>query len=313
MQPRSDSGKPALAPLQTTVAGRDLVVIPFAVQIPGRGTTPPHISVDVVSVDASTGRQVSSALVDLDSEVTDLRYFDVVPVGISGQTVILRVTSMYYTTVIQTYAVDLLSGRTLWRNGNFAVQAVVGSTAVGTTTPNGSGPYSVAGVNVMDGKTVWTGSDSALLDASIFPAGPSNVVTFTSEGPGGYTMQVIQADTGAVKADQKGDFNRAGCYYDGRATVVCAGYRWTAAFDATTLEPLWSLPDTGTNRIAPTVTAVWHGIVYGTTDNGPVALDARTGQDKPNSPGASPYIVDSYVGVGVDTANHLAVVYPADG
>ena len=60
------------------------------------------------------------------------------------------------------------------------------------------------------------------------------------------------------------------------------------------------------------MTAVWHGLIYGSTANGPVILDARTGQDKVTSPGADPSIVDAYVGIEVDPTGKEVLAYPAD-
>lgn len=52
------------------------------------------------------------------------------------------------------------------------------------------------------------------------------------------------------------------------------------ALDSTTGRLLWQLPDKASGRIAPSVTAIWHGAVYGSTENGAVVLDARTGADR---------------------------------
>lgn len=70
------------------------------------------------------------------------------------------------------------------------------------------------------------------------------------------------------------------CRHDGRRTIVCGTDEFAVAYDARSGKRLWRLPDKAGDRVAPEVTAVWHGIVYGRTDNGAVALDARTGQDK---------------------------------
>ncbi len=54
-------------------------------------------------------------------------------------------------------------------------------------------------------------------------------------------------------------------------------------FDDNTGKKVWGWsgkPDT-TPRVVPEVTAIFHGVVYGYTDNGVVMLDGRTGQDIP--------------------------------
>nr|WP_237281897.1 hypothetical protein [Streptomyces griseochromogenes] len=42
---------------------------------------------------------------------------------------------------------------------------------------------------------------------------------------------------------------------------------------------LWQLPVKQADRIAPKITTAWHGRVYGGTDHGAIALDARNGKD----------------------------------
>jgi hypothetical protein len=57
------------------------------------------------------------------------------------------------------------------------------------------------------------------------------------------------------------------------------------------------------------VTAVWHGAVYGTTENGPVVLDATTGEDRSTEAGAAPSWVSEYAGIALDDKG-APVAYP---
>lgn len=59
---------------------------------------------------------------------------------------------------------------------------------------------------------------------------------------------------------------------------------------------LWQIAGTS-GRVAPTVSTAWHGAVHGITTNGAVILDARTGADRVDLPGAAPQVVDGYVGL----------------
>jgi outer membrane protein assembly factor BamB len=73
------------------------------------------------------------------------------------------------------------------------------------------------------------------------------------------------------------------CRYDQAAVTVCTmGTSLVFALDATSGKQLWQLPTTG--WIAPTVTAAWHGAVYGTAGDKPLVLDAKTGVDREPSP-----------------------------
>ncbi|MFF5554001.1 outer membrane protein assembly factor BamB family protein [Streptomyces olivaceoviridis] len=88
------------------------------------------------------------------------------------------------------------------------------------------------------------------------------------------------------------------CRDDGRRTIVCGTDRVVVAYDDRSGKKLWKLPDEAAGRVAPGVTAVRHGIVYGTTDNGAVALDARTGRDRTTDLSIAP----EYVGRGFGLA-----------
>lgn len=305
---------PAQPPLLATVENKDLVVVPFTVTISGRGTTPSHQAVDLVAVDAPTGREVSSALVDLEPSASDLTSVSAALVGLDGTTAVLRVTTSSGSSLPETYAVDLPSGRTVWKKSGFAAYAVAGSTAVGTVAQDASGVSNkIAGMRVTDGHPVWT-TPSASYEVSVFPGGSSVVVAIgRNYADGTRFLQLIDAKSGAVKDSGNGDYGGASCSYDGAAVTVCARNGWAAAFDATSLKWLWSLPDTKANRVAPSVTSAWHGAVYGTTDNGPVILDARTGQDRATAPGAAPYVVDGNVGIGLDPKSLDVRAYPANG
>ncbi|MEU3407686.1 hypothetical protein ABZ766_27585 [Streptomyces sp. NPDC006670] len=97
----------------------------------------------------------------------------------------------------------------------------------------------------------------------------------------------------------------ARCRHDGGGAVVCWGRNDVTAVDATTGATLWRLPDEKAGRIAPQVTSVWHGRVYGKTPNGTVALDSRTGADLPAPPRITPDLVSAYTGVAIAESGEL--------
>lgn len=79
---------------------------------------------------------------------------------------------------------------------------------------------------------------------------------------------------------------------------------------------LWQLPDEQSDRVAPEVTSAWHGRVYGETENGPVALDARTGEDAPAGPGIAPVLVNGSAALALkqeDGWKYNLFVYAATG
>lgn len=82
------------------------------------------------------------------------------------------------------------------------------------------------------------------------------------------------------------------------------------AVDPASGQLLWQLHDQD-GRMAPTVNAIWHGRIYGTTANGAVALDARTGKDTPTRPEAAPILVNEFGGLVLKEGTLSS--YPAGG
>ncbi|WP_392892960.1 hypothetical protein [Streptomyces sp. LN699] len=103
------------------------------------------------------------------------------------------------------------------------------------------------------------------------------------------------------------------CRYDGASAVVCFGREPVVGVDASTGAILWQLPDEKANRVAPKVTAVWHGRVYGKTDNGTVALDSRTGTDLPTPPGIAPDLVNAFTGIAISASGDDVTAYQSAG
>jgi hypothetical protein len=77
------------------------------------------------------------------------------------------------------------------------------------------------------------------------------------------------------------------CWGDQAKAVVCTaggnGGREIFGFDDTTGKKAWGYTDKSANRVVPTVTAAFHGIVYAQTEAQPVLMDAATGNDVPTT------------------------------
>lgn len=312
-------GKTVQPPALTDVDGKSIVVVPFVVRIAGSGTTPSHRGVEVVSIDTSTGREVANALVDLESWA-DEPWVRVVAatVGTHGPTAVLRVSGSRLSSKTDAYAVDLSDGRTVWGQSGFTASAVIDSVTVGAQAQDAGGiSLKVTGVAVDDGRVLWT-MPTTYSSASAAAAGPSiAAVIATDYSSGRQSLSLVDAVTGAVRQTDTNGYTSVDCYYDGASITVCTGNEfsdpWAAAFDTTSLKWLWSLPDSETNRVSPDVTAIWHGAVYGTTENGPVVLDARTGSDRSTDSGAAPYVVNGSVGIGIGPTDSEVRAYPASG
>ncbi|MFE1175386.1 PQQ-binding-like beta-propeller repeat protein [Streptomyces sp. NPDC058773] len=212
-----------------------------------------------------------------------------------------------------TYAVDLDSRKATWQNDKVAAAAVIGDTAVAVTSKD-SVRQQVIGLDIEhDGKRSWSKLDG--YELTVRPAGPYLVAITGSDYNSGDSIGVLMKPDGSKAAGLTGDSSSLTCHYDDASVTVCQTEEpRTLALDATTGKELWGLPEKSGNRVAPTVTAAWHGLVYGTTSNGPVALDAKTGADRSTSPGSAPVAVNEYTGVALDRADHRTLIaHPATG
>lgn len=297
------------APLPVPAAG--LVLAGAATVVPGSGTTPPGLAAELLAVTrvpAGAGEPALAWSVAAPLPWTGaaggqrdvrMRVAGVAETGDGHRIAVLTATTA---TRRASVAVDLGARRVLWVADDVAVGAVLGdATAVGSLVPPGGGagysPSQVVGLDAATGARRFTAlaGDTAL---TVSRAGPG-LVTVTGRragsaaafatllGPGGATVRDV--DTGTAVSPPR-------CTWDEASTTVCAGGGRAVALDAVTGAPLWALPAGG--RVAPQVSAVWHGAVYGTTVNGPVVVDARTGLDRNPTPGSAPSVVDAYLGVG---------------
>jgi len=310
------TGSRPAVPTVVDVAGRPAVVAAFPVGVAGHGTTVGHPAVALLAVDAVTYAPVARVRIDLPPSLSDgdrLRDARVV-----GEDVGLLVVVAHRGAddAATTYAVDPVTGRIGWQRPGFEAAAVLAHRAIGVASVSagagggasgGGGGDGVrpAALRAGDGTPAWTGTGPPARSVGLWAAGPALVaVTTTGAVDGARTLAMLDAATGATRASRPSD-GGISCRYDERSTTVCAqdgsGQAWAAGFDAVTGRQLWELPDAAAGRVAPEVSTAWHGVVYGRTENGPVALDAGTGADRPVAPGAAPALVNAYVGITAAT------------
>jgi outer membrane protein assembly factor BamB len=186
-----------------------------------------------------------------------------------------------------TVVLDAASGDPMWNAGDFQALALGGAVVAGITEhPDSSLPDTgqLAARSIADGSPVWQAEDVFVPDGrTISSLGPERL----SAGGDVYSSGAIHADSEATHVFASGDGTvvttldgRHTCVDDGEDTIVCDSGEHVVALDRESGETLWELPDEAAGRIAPTVTAARSGAVYTDTDNGPVILDARTGEDR---------------------------------
>ncbi|MEU5030023.1 PQQ-binding-like beta-propeller repeat protein [Streptomyces milbemycinicus] len=305
------ANNPAEAPLITSVGGRTLAFNALVTDVPGSGTSKGHEAVELMATDTTTATKswfVEIELVEEEDEFADDRD-EAYVVGRSGDTVVVFARG-------EVFGVDIKSHKRAWkadkwyRNGPVAV----GDTIVAVTNNAGS-DYQVIGLDGANGKQVWKSPrvNASESGSGLDVTGPDSVLAYeyadgTEEDEEAEGREyLLDAATGRVRRAFPEDSPTGRCSYDGLSVTVCWSTRWddeasthideAAAYDPKSGKELWKLPDASSDRMAPKVTLVRQGLIYGTTENGPVVVDARTGQDKEDAPGIAPSFTDGYVGV----------------
>lgn len=320
-------GEAPATPLVISVGGQPVALAGYVVQVPGQGTIAPSVALELDAVDASAHR-LWDILAPLPGQPSALAGDPTVRlVGSAGDDVVAVAGDAgdEYRTV----TFDLARQDAAWQDPSFLAEAVTGNTVAGTTDTSarsGLGSHAesdtlhVAGLDVRTGKTEWRRPE-AVSGARVQSAGPGTVLAETADAGSGHdVLSLLSAGSGRGTpiADQPPSFGGQGlpwtCRSDGRETVVCGSAQGDYAFavDGETGHVLWRLPDQRTNRVAPGITAVYDGMVYGTTVNGPLVLNARTGKDVNDSPGIAPVAVDPDAGIA-DTASNGLEAYLATG
>jgi outer membrane protein assembly factor BamB len=278
-------------PLLAVLDGVPAVVVPFEVTVAGSGTTPSHQALEIHVVAAEDGKELSSveAAIDVDNPSV---------MAVSDDLVLLNGDVDADGTV---YGIDLATGKVRWKRDNFHVTVVEDGLAIGIAQLDNLGFVNKAtAIRVADGGEQWSDAETSLDRLSVQSAGPGRLLILGTDGrdyrKGYYRMADIR--TGAGNRQEASTTLDYACRFDEVSVTVCSG-PLLFAMDAKTGDELWRLPDEKANRIAPSITAVWHGAIYGTTENGPLVLDARTGADREISAGVAPYLVNEYVGIAL--------------
>ncbi|HEX3733487.1 MAG TPA: PQQ-binding-like beta-propeller repeat protein [Mycobacteriales bacterium] len=292
------------------------VIVAVPVTEPGAGTTPSHQAISVLAANSDTGRPKWATKVAVSDAVS----------GGDGNGAITSVVAATDKAVIVTYrndkattaAINPSDQRILWQRDQYEAGTVTGDLVVGidANVAENSSMVQATALDLVKGDQRWVGAARSS-QVTIVPANSALVVVDRADyGSGDADLLFLDPKTGQQKASYFKDRAFGGgstlgpCQYDQRSVVVCSPFEGVTAYDATSGKQLWQLPDKAANRVAPGVTAVWHGAVYGSTSNGPVILDALTGKDRSASPGAAPHWVSEYGGIGLDPQG-APIAYPA--
>ncbi|MDI2130579.1 PQQ-binding-like beta-propeller repeat protein [Yinghuangia seranimata] len=308
-------------PVLVSAADRPTVLVPFTVAVPGQGTTPGHDAVELHAVDTATGATVWVAVIDL-PRTTPVEYTRMATAYREFATVI----GSYGTTVVLgdgrsgVYALNILSQQVLWHRDGLRTPVVAGPVVVGDVpaAAGGGAPYRLLGLDLETGTERWASRDVG--DHQVFYAGPTRIAALVRPDRGSRYFTLVDTATGALvpvaNPPQNATQPRMDCQYDRAAVLVCheaLSSGWSFALDPISGAVLWEIPGGMGSRLSPRITTVWHGMVYGRTENGPVVLDARTGADRNTAPGVAPYAVNEYVGIAQIPDRYGLFACPATG
>lgn len=308
------------APPVVTGGSAPQVLASFLVRRPGVGTQAARDFIEFVAADTATGKTAWRLPLTIPTWTKDvLEPLNVSVVGTAGDVAVVTVRNK--DTLVQsastTYGIDLTTHRLRWTRDMFDASVVTEGMVTGEVRSDPLDDYSsAAGFDLATGTEKWRGQERINLELQ--PAGRHLVLAQALDKSDirKSIPQFLDPATGAVKQDLPEATSRANCRHDGASTVVCAAGHpdpFVIAFDATSGAALWQLPDETAGRLAPRVTAVWHGRIYGKTDDGPLALDARTGADLPIRPGITPDLVNGYTGLAISPSGDDLTAYPSTG
>lgn len=298
------------APKVARVGGRSVVVVAYLVVFKGTGTTADRRVVRVSAFDTSDGAIAWNTHIDDRNAIPQsLKDGEVGVAAASEKHVVVStapdIEEFLGQSVDFTAVLDSATGTVRWVQRLFYAASLEKDTIAGVDRADDG--EVLAAKSAVNGATVWSRTKPVVSTKDNVRHLAPGLVTVV-----GSPTLIVTVARGATVVDT-GDYYDP-CVHDQRAVAVCAERMAfgepVAAWDTGTGKRLWSLPDRAANRVAPRVTAAWHGAVYGETENGPVILDARTGQDKARDVAVAPHRVVTGYGLGV---GGLIKVYRATG
>ncbi|WP_422519967.1 hypothetical protein [Streptomyces sp. 5.8] len=302
---RSDSEGYTLPPV---LAGTE-VLTPFLMATPASGTYAAGAVLEVMAVSTAAPYKAAwRTTIKLPEWALTSTRIKVAAIGAQDGTAVITVVGG---DTAVSYGIDTASHSLRWTHPGLEAVAVGSGMVAGLLDGEPLTPFPV-GVDLATGTEKWRGEK--VYAANMSGAGPATVRIAGRRPDGSRADRLLDVISGKLRADMPAGMDSVSCTNDQArtlGTLVCAGAFAVAAVDPATGQVLWALKD-GEGRKSPTVTAVWHGRVYGRGVGGPVALDARTGADMPTRPEAAPLLVNDYVGLVLDENLRLSS-YPAGG
>lgn len=290
---RSWEPSPRQAPAVVEADGRWVALVAYPGRLEGYGTTPGRLVAHLLALDTATKREAWRHTLDLETPSSSPGGRPVVTVVTVRDGILVIDVELGQTRVA--YGIKIGDDAPLWKLEEIRALAGAGNTVIGVSERLGR--QTVHGLRVADGGELWREEDRYRVSATA--AGLNFALVQSNDYRNGDPSQHVVDATGAKVVDVPDPRGFLFvCLFDGQDSVICrAGASLILGLDAGTGEILWDIGLTEAARLVPEVTTVWHGAVYGKTANGPVVLDARTGEDLNPSPGLAPLAVNERCGL----------------
>ncbi|MFI9115190.1 outer membrane protein assembly factor BamB family protein [Streptomyces venezuelae] len=286
-----------------TVDGKRYAVTAFPTSTKGSGSAADGVGVEVVAMDADSGREAWRTKWDLPR--SEDGYLVTYVAGVVGRTAIVVAHGEYRYPV--TYGIDLVTHKETWSDTSFKAQLVQGTRVLGQRR-GGEDVLTLAAVDGASGRGLWTGVEvpdesGAGQGWTVKAFAPNRVWVAAPFG-----RAVIDSATGK-------DVNYEGfgerlheiekCVDDQLRTTFCAARTVKgaeiSAYDRSG-KRLWRVggPSDDSGRKQMILRSAFHGAVYATFNEGTgaaIVLDGATGADKATDPGYAPLLANTYVGL----------------
>ncbi|WP_160573701.1 outer membrane protein assembly factor BamB family protein [Actinomadura physcomitrii] len=306
--PKTRVRSSSTSPLVVSLGGRTVVLAAFGAEIPGVGTLPAKLAVELIAADPGTGKLLWTSTVEVgNGKGWPDRGVRLVGADDTAIVIALGEDPAY------TMVVDPATRKARWIR-ELSAEGYTAGRVFGT-----AGESLADRVETWDAKTgrkLWAAGFDPGREPYDYPGGPGVIVQVRLA-----EVVFLDAADGKVRGRLGGStaFPGTACLYDEVSVLVCdvrkSGLVGTqdllAAYDVTTLKQLWKLPANG--RTKPGLTGAWHGVVYAMSENGPVALDARSGADREPNAGAAPTLVSANGGLIAAPGRRVWTAVPAVG
>ncbi|MFJ1811106.1 MULTISPECIES: PQQ-binding-like beta-propeller repeat protein [unclassified Streptomyces] len=291
------------APVIARTGDRTVVLSVAPVSRPGSGTHVTTYAVVLLAADARTREKLWSTEIPSEGFTQGV---DLKVAGVDGDTAVV-VDGWHIT------AVNLTTHRSVWSKPHAPDVVAVGGGTIAVAAQDEYLANQVYGLSVANGERTWTEGESAS-NLHVTAARPGVILVTRGSDYGRVHATLVSLATGRPVARTELGATPDRCLYDEQATLVCVkdeyGYTVVAGLDAISGKKLWELPMD--DRVAPAVSAVRHGIVYGKVGDEALMLDARTGEDRPGALPDAPDLVNAYVGVFLDDERGRSSDYVPD-